>query len=334
MLRHQLLVLTDHSTHTEENSIYPLLREMSKDPQCSGIDVVSRGNDINQLFFEKMAVKSLYATKVHSNFSFTPDGRFLKKDLHKVGLRSYDAVLLRLPHPIAPGFLQHLASSYPNTLFINAPQGIELTGSKTYLLNFPELCPPLKHCKTIADIEEFRKLFSIVLKPVRNYGGRGVIKIEDEKAYRAEGGEMPLEIFFKSLEGQKIDFIAARYLKNVSLGDKRIIVCNGQILGAALRLPANNGWVCNVARGGKSSGAEADEDEMAIIGRLNPALAALGIIFYGIDTLVNDDGRRVLSEINTLSIGGLSKIAEYSRRPVVRQAADILWDYIDSKLKE
>lgn len=328
----KLLVLTDHSTHFSENSIYALLREMQKNPRCERIDVASRGNDINRLFFEKMAVKSLYASQVHSNFDFTEDGRFFKKNLEKTGIRSYDAVLLRLPHPVAPGFWQFLATEYPNTLFVNAPKGIEITGSKAYMLNFPDLCPPLRRCKTLADIEAFRQQFPIVLKPLRSYAGLGIVKIDGEKVARAEGGELNWEAFARSLEGKPFDYLAAKFLKNVNQGDKRIVICNGEILGAALRLPAPGNWVCNVARGGKSSGAEADGNERTIIEKLNPVLAAHGIIFYGIDTLVNDEGQRVLSEINTLSIGGLPKIAEYSGRPVVRQAADLLWKYIESKI--
>lgn len=334
MLQYKLLVLTDHSTHTGENSLYALLREMLKNPLCAGIDVASRGLDVNQFFFEKMAVKSLYVSRVHNSFSFSPDGRYFKKDLQKTGLRSYDAILLQLPHPVAPVFWQFLTSEYPSTLFINTPKGIELTGSKAYMLSYPDLCPPMKRCKSIRDIEEFRLNFPIVLKPVRNYGGQGIVKIEGEKVSRAEGGELSYSHFIKSLEAKSFDFLGVRFLKNVTQGDKQIVVCNSQILGAALWLPAPNGWVCNIARGAKPTSAEPDEHEKAIIARLNPALVAHGVIFYRIDTLVNDDGKRVLSEINTLDIGGLPEIQEYSRKPVTRQAADLLWSYIDSKLNE
>jgi glutathione synthase len=86
--------------------------------------------------------------------------------------------------------------------------------------------------------------------------------------------------------------------------------------------------------GGKSSMAQPDEDEMAIIRQIDPHLASHGIIFYGIDTLVGDDGKRVLSEINTTSIGGLPKIAEYSGKPVVGQAAGLLLDYIEERLMD
>lgn len=145
---------------------------------------------------------------------------------------------------------------------------------------------------------------------------------------------MTWEAFARSIEGKTFDYLGAKFLPNVRQGDKRIVVCKGEILGAALRLPAPGGWVCNIARGGKSGPAEVDEAERAIIERLNPILNAQGVIFYGIDTIMGDDNRRLLSEINTASIGGLPKIAEYSKRPVARQAADLLWEYIVSKTEE
>ena len=54
---------------------------------------------------------------------------------------------------------------------------------------------------------------------------------------------------------------------------------------------------------------------------------------YGFDTLVDDDGKRVLSEINTLSIGGIGPLAELSGRPVIREAAKLLWGYLEGKGK-
>ncbi len=327
-------MLTDHSAHSAENTIYPLIRELLKDSRCHSIDVASRGNELNRLFFEKMAVKSLYATKAIHTFDFTENGRFYKKDLIKTGLRSYDAVLLRIPHQVPSDFWQFLSKEYPHILFVNEPKGIDLTGSKDYMLQFPQFCPPQRLCRSIDDITSFKENFPIVLKPLRSFGGQGIIKIDGEKVSKSEGGNMSWSDFVKFQAGNQQAFLGAKFLEKVHLGDKRIVICKGQVLGAALRTPTNGGWICNVARGGKSSFAEADADELAIIRHLDPILASHGIIFYGIDTLVGDDGKRVLSEINTTSIGGLPKIAEYSGKPVVRQAAGLIWDHIAAKLEE
>jgi glutathione synthase len=322
-----LLVLTDHSTHSEENSIYLLLREMLRHPLCERIDVASRGIDGNKLFFEKMAAKTLYGTQVSAMFSYREDAYFFKKNLMKLALRNYDAVLMRLPYPVPKGFWAFLETTFKHAVIVNKPMGIEEVGNKAFMLNFPDVCPPLQHCVSIDDIETFRQKFPIVLKPVKNYGGKGIVKIEGDKASVVGGKTVDYADFIKTISGTDIDYLGVQFLKNVGMGDKRIVVCNGEILGASLRTPKKGSWICNISQGGSSWADEADVDEQAIVKRIDPVLQEHGVIFYGIDTLVNDDGKRVLSEINTASIGGIIRIEEYSKRPVMKRAAELLWDY-------
>ncbi|MBK7409991.1 MAG: hypothetical protein IPJ40_19245 [Saprospirales bacterium] len=123
-----------------------------------------------------------------------------------------------------------------------------------------------------------------------------------------------------------------KYLKNVDQGDKRIIVLTGHILGASIRLPAKGSWMCNVAQGGLATPAVAEAEEQQMAAKLSPLLADRGVIFYGFDTLVNDEGLRTLSEINTLSIGGLVQIANFTGKPVVREAAYLIWEYVKNTI--
>lgn len=124
--------------------------------------------------------------------------------------------------------------------------------------------------------------------------------------------------------------LAMKFLKNVVLGDKRTIVANTRILGSAIRMPAADHWICNVAQGGHALPAVPDEDELKIEARLTPLLYEKGIVLYGFDTLVDDDGKRVLSEINTMSVGGLLPLQEMIGNPVVMNSATGILDYVDS----
>ena len=108
-------------------------------------------------------------------------------------------------------------------------------------------------------------------------------------------------------------------MKNVTQGDKRILVVGGQIMAASLRLPAENSWLCNVAQGGTSVTAQLETEEEAIIKTISPRLEAEGIFIFGADTLVDDDGKRILSEVNTLSIGGFPQAEKQTGRPIVRE---------------
>jgi glutathione synthase len=74
----------------------------------------------------------------------------------------------------------------------------------------------------------------------------------------------------------------------------------------------------------------AEEEQMVKV--INPILSKLGIVMYGVDTLTDDNGKRVLSEINTTSIGGLRQIQELYNQPILKRISDRLWNYLIKKL--
>jgi glutathione synthase len=135
-----------------------------------------------------------------------------------------------------------------------------------------------------------------------------------------------ITIFRQNPEG----FLAMEFLKNVSQGDKRILVLNGQILASSLRLPAEESWLCNVAQGGHSVAAEATSEEIKIIETISPKLLEAGILIFGVDTLVANDGKRILSEINTLSIGGFPQAEKQTKKPILQQTINGIIKYVDT----
>ncbi|MEM6966747.1 MAG: hypothetical protein AAF573_18425, partial [Bacteroidota bacterium] len=143
-----------------------------------------------------------------------------------------------------------------------------------------------------------------------------------------------LKDFIQKNQEKPIAYLAVKFLKNVTQGDKRIVVVHGKIMGASLRLPPKDAWLCNVAMGGQSVPATVDEDEKKIIARINPLLAKLGIVMYGVDTLVDDNGKRVLSEINTTSIGGILQMEKQQQQPLAKATTDQICKYIVEKINE
>jgi glutathione synthase len=330
MRKLKMLILTDHSNHTIQNSLYPLAKAMMAHPFCEHVDVATRGNSSNDSFFKAQQTYPLFVSRVDDDFSFHEDGKSFRSPVRTSLLKNYDVVWFRMPPPLSDDFLHFLILKYPNQLFINAPIGIKRTGSKDFLINFPDLCPPMKICRSAADITAFASDFPIVLKPFREYGGKGIVRIDGDKVMKGSK-ETTLSEFLSSLEGNPIAYIGVKFLEKVSEGDKRIVVVDGQIMGASLRLPVKDFWICNIAMGGSHNHAEVDEEEIRIVKRLHPTLARLGVVMYGIDTLMGDDGKRVLSEINTTSIGGLPQIAKQRDEPLVEKAADLIWNYIVTK---
>ncbi|MFK8101480.1 MAG: glutathione synthetase [Saprospiraceae bacterium] len=327
MLRYKMLVLTDHTRHSKENSLYGLLQNIRQDDRCAHVDVATRKKTENHAFFLTHSTEELLVSEVDEHFAFEANGHNFEKNNKRVRLSTYDVVWLRMPPPLSMAFLAFLEKQFPEVLFINDPQGIQETGSKAFLLNFPALCPPMKICRSIGDIVVFKNEFPIVLKPFREYGGRGIIKIDGDQVWE---GDIPISFadFIGKIESKEIEYLAVKFLKNVSQGDKRIVVVHGQVMGASLRLPPKGSWICNVAMGGSSNDTKVNEEEQIIINQLNPILKNLGIVMYGIDTLVAENGQRVLSEINTTSIGGLVQIEKLNGTPVLKVAASLIWDYI------
>ena len=315
MRKFTLLVLTDHSNHSSENALYPLVQSMRRHPRCKRIDVATRKHPGNDLFFKKLIPKGLLVQTVDESFVYHPDGRQFKKPQTQQSIRSYDVVWLRLPPPLSEEFLSFLKKSYPNTLFINDPAGIWETGSKAFLLNFPDLCPPIQLCESIEDIEAWKNKFPIVLKPLREYGGRGIIRIDGDQVWDGNQ-ELSFSAFAEAYQANPVPFLGVKFLTKVANGDKRIVVINGKIMGASLRLPPKDSWICNVSMGGSSHQSEADEDERHIIERLHPELKRKGIVMYGVDTT---------------SIGGLPAIDRVSELPIIKIAGDQLWQFITEK---
>lgn len=329
MMSYRILILTDHLAHSKENSIYSLASALRKHPQVQYLHVASRGNPANNKFFYDFTSTELEVFEVKKNINYQKSGKqFLVRNLHN-NLRYYDVVLLRLPRPIPDRFFDYLAEQFNVNHIINHPKGIEEVGSKAFLLNFPTITPPAKLCLTVEEIKGFGAAFPIVLKPVESYGGQGIVKLENGIVYDKDQ-QFSLAEYLPMLEKQLAlgGYLAMKFLKNVSQGDKRIVVVNGEVIGASLRLPTKDSWLCNAAQGGSSHFAVADEDELEMVNIINDKVQSKGIVMYGMDTLVDDDGKRVLSELNTLSVGGIKQIAKLSKQPLVEKTATLIMKYI------
>ena len=333
MDKYKVLILTDHTGHSKENSLYGLVEKMLLHPMTQKIDIASRGNAINHDFFNQVAEAKLWIKQADENFAFSENGQPISESLTIATITDYDLVWLRMPPPLGKPFLDFLETVFEGKVIINHPKGIHETGSKEFLVNFQSCCPPMKICRTKAAIIEFKSRFPIVLKPFREYGGKGIVKITGDEV--SLGKEIiPFNTFIESLSDDEIEYLGVKFLKNVAQGDKRIIVVNGKIMGASLRLPPKDSWLCNVSMGGKAVPAKVDEAENKIVATINPILSKMGIAMYGVDTLVGDDGQRILSEINTTSIGGLPQMAIQQNQPLVKEAIDLIWQFFLMKNKK
>ena len=321
------LILTDHTTHSATNSLYALASAIRLDERSGEMWIATKGNEQNVDFFRGVPDAPLHATAIQSPLSFQDVEVVLEAADPAFDDGEIDVVMIRMPQPVSRAFLFSLRKRWPDRMIINDPIGINETASKQFLLQVSHLCPPIQLCHSIAEAVTLSQQHEIVLKPLYAYRGQGMFRLskdaiwlEDKRHSLAELHEVIKELDFPML--------AMRFLPRVTEGDKRTIIVNQQIVGSALRTPAPGSWLCNVSHGGTATMAEADADELKIAAELTPLLYEKGIVMYGFDTLVNDDGRRVLSEINTLSIGGLKPMEEMSGRPVIAEAVELLYGFV------
>ena len=324
----KILTLTDHKSHSFSNSIYRIVPMLAKHPGITRVDVASRHSEENKEFFNNLKGKHLYVRRANSKFKYDDPGTFYERIKERKPIENYDAIFLRLPHPVTDEFLKYLISFFPDKRIINRPSGILESRKKSFLLNFPDVCPPMRLCVNANDLLEFAMQFPIVLKPLEGYGGKGISRIKDGLIQHEDGSIESLEKFIRKWAKEWKPLLAMKYLKNVSKGDKRIVVVDGKIVSSNLRLPAEGNWLCNASQGGRAVPSDPDEDEKMIIKSINKQLKKRGILIYGMDTLVNDDDKRVLSELNTLSVGGIGISNESDQWEKSGVVADLIFKYL------
>lgn len=330
---YRILILSDHRIHSHVESIYAIANALKRHKRCLHVHAVSRGLAENQAFFDSPQIGRFYAVSVNPDFRFHEDGRAWTTNPFPALLEDYDVVFLRLPRVNSMAFFEKIEQVVDPQRIINQPQGIIGTGSKAFLMEFPEVCPPMKLCYSVADVEEMRARFAIVLKPFNSSGGKGLVRIDGDEV-ETNGQIIRWEEFLAELEtviGE--GYLAMKFMENVSEGDKRVIVVNGKIVAAALRVPKEGQWLCNVSQGAKSVFAEPDAAEIEIAERITPELMRRGVVYFGFDTLMGDDGKRILSEINTSCINGIYPAEVASGKPIVKKTAKGFWNYILEHIK-
>lgn len=329
MKKYNIVVLTDHLTHTAHDSIFPLFKDMASNLSCNSMYIASRGQKENINFFQGEVNESITGKPLDGEFTYKNKDNWYESS-KEIKLSNFDVLFLRIDYPISKKFLKNIKNIF-NGLIINEPNGTLKTGSKEYLLNFKKITPSLFLATKPDDISYYSNIMDVVIKPLRNYGGNGLIRLG--RSNYIEGLETTYDIAFKEAEKLLLKegkLLISEFLYNVSKGDKRVIVVNGTILGAMLRIPEKNNWLCNLNQGGKYITSDITLDEYKIAEITSKRLLKEGVVLYGFDTLVNNEGKRVLTELNTANVGGFKQIQELTKSNIIKDASSRLFDYINS----
>ena len=224
-------------------------------------------------------------------------------------LTHFSAVWMRKDPPVDEAYLYatHLLelAERQGVRVLNRPAALRAWNEKLSALRWSHLMAPTLVATRVDDLAAFtREHAEVVLKPLGGRAGQGVVF--------AAAGTPGLRALLELVTAQQtLPVMVQAFLPGVSAGDKRILLVDGEPLGAVNRVPSGGEFRSNLAVGGQPQATELSAQERAICAALAPALRAEGLFFVGIDVI---DGR--LSEINVTSPTGIREVERLGGIPL------------------
>jgi glutathione synthase len=228
-------------------------------------------------------------------------GEFTILDLGK----DVDVVLMRQDPPFDLGYITatHLLERVQGeTLVVNDPAAVRNAPEKLWVLDYARFMPPTVLTRSLAVARKFLDEHGeAVLKPLHGNAGKAVFKIE-------RGGANLSALLEMFNAAYREPHVLQGFLPEVSEGDKRIVLVDGEFAGAINRRPAAGEIRSNLAAGGSAEAADLTDTEQEICAVLGPELKRRGLLFVGIDVI----GGRWLTEINVTSPTGIVAIDKFN----------------------
>lgn len=233
-----------------------------------------------------------------------------------------DVVLMRQDPPFDMAYLTaaHLLELIGDqTLVLNDPASVRSSPEKLFPLEFPNIIPKTLITRDIEAIKAFRKKHQdIIVKPLFGNGGAGIFRIKQDDSNLSS----LLELF---LESSREALIIQEFLPAVKNGDKRIILIDGEPVGAINRVPQKGETRSNLHVGGSAEPTDLNDTDKQICAALTPELKRRGMMLVGIDVIGDK-----LTEINVTSPTGIQEMKRFTGV----DAASLFWKATIKKLQE
>jgi glutathione synthase len=237
----------------------------------------------------------------------------------RIDLSQMDVVLLRQDPPFDMNYITttHLLERiHPKTLVVNDPVWVRNSPEKIFVTEFPDLMPETLITRDPAEVDAFRRQYGdIIVKPLYGNGGAGIFHLHEADRNLASLLEMFQQMF-------REPFIVQRYLKDVRKGDKRIILIEGEAVGAINRVPAEHDSRSNMHVGGRAEPTALTEREREICAAIGPSLKERGFVLVGIDVIGD-----YMTEINVTSPTGIREVARFGGADI----AALFWDAVEAR---
>jgi glutathione synthase len=237
----------------------------------------------------------------------------------QLDLSSFDVIWLRQDPPFDMGYITttHILDMiHPKVLVVNDPFWVRNFPEKLLVLRFPDLTPPTAIARDLATIRDFKARHGdIILKPLYGNGGAGVFRLDINDRNLASLHEM-----FTGMNREPL--IVQKYLPAVVHGDKRIILVDGEAVGAINRVPQAGETRSNMHAGGRPEKVGLTDRDLEICRRIGPTLREKGQVFVGIDVIGD-----WLTEINVTSPTGIQELERFDGT----NTAARIWEVIEAK---
>ncbi len=236
-----------------------------------------------------------------------------------VDLSDFDVVWLRQDPPFDMFYITttHLLDRLmPGTLVVNDPFWVRNYPEKLLILDFPDLMPPTAIARDLRTIRAFKEEHGdVILKPLYGNGGAGVFFLPE--------GDKNLSSLHELFTGfSREPLIVQKYLPEIKDGDKRVILVDGEPVGAINRLPAQGETRSNMHVGGRPEKVALTERDREICATIGPLLKEKGQVFVGIDVIGT-----YLTEINVTSPTGIQELERFDGT----NTAEKIWQVIEAK---
>ncbi|NIZ08886.1 glutathione synthase [Pseudooceanicola sp. HF7] len=240
-------------------------------------------------------------------------------EMEEVDLADFDVVWLRQDPPFDMFYITttHLLDRiHPKTLVVNDPFWVRNFPEKLLVLNFPELTPPTTIARDLGTIRAFKeKHGDVILKPLYGNGGAGV--------FRLDANDRNLSSLYELFSGfSREPLIVQKFLPAVSKGDKRVILVDGEPVGAINRVPAAGETRSNMHVGGRPEKVALTDRDLEICAAIGPVLKEKGQVFVGIDVIGD-----WLTEINVTSPTGIQELERFDGVNI----AEKIWQAIEAR---
>ena len=233
--------------------------------------------------------------------SFDQEGQLNVHSSQQLDLSTLSCVWMRKDPPVDQAYLHTTyLLDYAQTWVINPARALIQFNEKLYALAFPHLTPPTRVSANIDQILEWisGSAQPLIVKPLDGFGGLGIFLLDSQD----RNARSTLELLTD--HGQRW-VVVQTYLPQARIGDKRVIIIDGDVIGAILRTPQEDDHRGNIHVGGQVSLTDLIPQEQQVCEEVAQQLKKDGILFAGLDLIGG-----FLTEINITSPTGIVEIEE------------------------